>query len=84
MGGVHIKKPQRGEVVKRDVDPYIVRVRIKQREEMESSVKDRPCLTKMTTPLLACVASRERMLDREWVQSERRVENPGIRNLYNL
>ena len=33
----------------------------------------------MTTPPLACVASEERMPDREWVQSERRAENPGIR-----
>ena len=46
---------------------------------MESSEKDRPCLTKMTTPPLACVASAERMPDREWVRSERRVENPEIR-----
>ena len=46
---------------------------------MESSEKDRPCLTKMTTPQLACVASGERMPDREWVRSERRAENPGIR-----
>ena len=28
---------------------------------------------------LACVASRERMPDREWVRSKRRAENPGIR-----
>ena len=46
---------------------------------VESSEKDRPCLTKMTTPPLACVASEERMPDREWVRSERRAENPGIR-----
>ena len=46
---------------------------------MESSEKDRPCLTKMMTPLLACVASGERMPDREWVRSERKAENPGIR-----
>ena len=43
---------------------------------MESSEKDRPCLTKMTTSPLACVASKERMPDREWVRSERRAENP--------
>ena len=30
--GVHIKKSQRGGVVKRDVDPYIVRVGIKRRK----------------------------------------------------
>ena len=33
----------------------------------------------MMTPPLACVVSGERMPDREWVQSERRAENPGIR-----
>ena len=44
--------------------------------EAESSEKDKPCLTKMMTQSLACVASRERMLDREWVRSERRAENP--------
>ena len=32
--------------------------------EVESSEKDRPCLTKMTTPPLACVVSEERMPDR--------------------
>ena len=30
----------------------------------------------MTTPLLACVASEERMPDRELVRSKRRAENP--------
>ena len=30
----------------------------------------------MVTPALACVTSRERMPDREWVRSERRAENP--------
>ena len=43
---------------------------------MKCSEKDRPCLTKMMTLPLACVASGERMPDREWVQSERRAENP--------
>ena len=33
----------------------------------------------MMTPPLACMASRERMPDREWVRSERRAENPEIR-----
>ena len=33
----------------------------------------------MMTPPLACVVSGERMPDREWVRSERRAENPGIR-----
>ena len=31
-GGVHIKKRQRRGVVKRDVDPYIIRVGIKRRK----------------------------------------------------
>ena len=31
-GGVHIKKRERGGVVKRDVDPYIIRVEIKRRK----------------------------------------------------
>ena len=30
------------------------------------------------TPPLACVASGEKMSDRDWVGSERRAENPGI------
>ena len=47
--------------------------------EVESSEKDRPCLTKVRTSPLACVVSEERMPDRELVQSERRAENPGIR-----
>ena len=50
-----------------------------EREEVESSEKDKLCLTKMITPLLACVASGERMPDWEWVRSENRAENPGIR-----
>ena len=29
IGGIHIEKRERGGVVKRDVDPYIIRVRIK-------------------------------------------------------
>ena len=44
--------------------------------EVESSEKDRPCLTKMSTPPLACVVSEEGMPNREWVRSERRAENP--------
>ena len=50
-----------------------------EREEVESSEKDKPCLTKMIAPPLAFVASRERMPDQEWVRSERRAKNPGIR-----
>ena len=58
-GSVHIKKRQRGGVVYRDVDPCMIRVGIKQREreEVESLEKDKPCLTKMVTPPLACIAS---------------------------
>ena len=59
--GVHIKERERGGVVKSE-----------EREKVESSEKNKPCLTKMTTPPLACVASGERMPDREWVRSERR------------
>ena len=33
----------------------------------------------MMTPPLACVASQEKMPDRDWVRSDCRVENPGIR-----
>ena len=47
--------------------------------EVERLEKDRPCLTKMITPPLACVASGERMPDREWKRSERRAGNSGIR-----
>ena len=76
--GIHIKKREQRGVVKKDVDPYIIRVRIKRREKVESSEKDRPCLTKMTMSPLACVVSKERMPGREWVRSECRAENPGI------
>ena len=34
---------------------------------------------KMITPLLGGLASGERMPDREWLPSDRRTENPGIR-----
>ena len=44
---------------------------------MESSEKDKPCLTKMMTPPIACVTLGEKMPDREWVQSDRRAEKPG-------
>ena len=78
-GGIHIEKRERGRVVKRDVDPFIMRVWIKQRKRGGRKFrKDRPCLTKMTMPPLACVVSEERMPDRELVRSERRADNPGI------
>ena len=34
---------------------------------------------KITMPPLACMVSKERMPDREWVRSDRRADNPGIR-----
>ena len=69
---IHIEKRERGGVVKRDVDPYVIRVGIKRRKRgVESSEKDRPRLTKMTAPPLACMVLEERVPDREWVQSER-------------
>ena len=49
------------------------------REEVESPEKDKPCLTKVMAPPLEWVASWKRMPDREWVQSDCRAENPGIR-----
>ena len=78
-GAYTLRKESEGGIVKRDVDPYIIRVGTKRRKKVESSEKDRPCLTKITTSPLACVASGERMPDREWVRSERRAENPDIR-----
>ena len=32
-GGIHIEKKERGGFVKRDVDPYVIRVRIKRRKK---------------------------------------------------
>ena len=68
-------------VVKRDADPYIIRVGIKRRNRGGRKFKKGigPCLTKMTMPPLAYVVSEEKIPDREWVRSERRAENPGIR-----
>ena len=46
-GGVHIKKREQGEVVKRDVDPYIIRTGIKRKKRGGRKFReDRPCLTK--------------------------------------
>ena len=42
-------------------------------------MKDKPCLTKMMTPQLASVTSVEKIPDREWLRSDLRAENPGIR-----
>ena len=47
------------------------------REEAESSKK--PCLMKMTSPLLACRLLEEKMADHELVQSDGKAENLGIR-----
>ena len=51
----------------------------KEREEIEGSEKNKPCLTIMMTPPLASVTSVEKIPDPEWVPSDRRAENPGIR-----
>ena len=37
-GGIHIKKRERGGVVERNVDPYIIRVGIKQRKRARQKV----------------------------------------------
>ena len=50
-GSINIKERERGEVVWRDVDPYI------------NSEKDKPCLANMMTLPLTCVASGERLPD---------------------
>ena len=52
---------------------------LSEKDEIESSEKNRPCLTTMMTPPLACVTSWARMPDREWVRSQCRPEKPGIR-----
>ena len=49
-----------------------------EREEAESSEKDKSCLTKMMTPPLASVTSIEKIPDQEWLLSDCRAENPGI------
>ena len=46
---------------------------------LESSEKNKPCLTKMMTPPLAFATSVEKIPDREWVPWDCRAENPGIR-----
>ena len=40
-GGIHIKKRERGGVVKRDVDPYIIRVGIKHRKRGGKKFRER-------------------------------------------
>ena len=40
-GGVHIKKWERGRVVKRDVDPYIIRLGINQRKRGSRNSRER-------------------------------------------
>ena len=40
-GGVHIKKGKRGGVVKKDVNPYIIRVGIEQRKSGGRKVRER-------------------------------------------
>ena len=41
IGGVHIKKRERGGVVKRNVDPYIIRVGIDRREREDRKFRER-------------------------------------------
>ena len=41
IGGVHIKKRERGKVVKRDVDPYIIRVKDRAKKERRWKVQKR-------------------------------------------
>ena len=52
--------------------------KLRRREKVESLEEDKSCLTKMMTPPLACVVSKEKMPEWEWVRSDRRAENPGI------
>ena len=52
---------------------------MREREEIESSDKDRPYLTKMMTSLLVCGSLGEKMPDRELVQPDCRAGYPGIR-----
>ena len=48
------------------MDLYIIRVGpSKEREEVESSEKNKPCLTKMMTPPLASATSVKKIPDRE-------------------
>ena len=78
--GIHIKKRERGGVIKRDVDPYIIRVRIKRRKREGRKFRERFALPdENDNASLACAVSEERMPDREWAQSERWADNPGIR-----
>ena len=64
----------------RDVDLYIIRLGpSKERDEVESSEKNKPCVTIMMTPPLGSVTSVEKIPDRELVPSDRIAENPGIR-----
>ena len=55
----------------------------REREEKESSEKDRSSPKKMITPRLACGSSGEKMPDREWERSDRRAEYPEIRRKDN-
>ena len=48
----------------------------REREEVESSEKNRPCMTKMMEPSVACWSSVERMPDWVLVQSDLRAEYP--------
>ena len=57
-----------------------LRKRKRKRENFTAfTEKDKPYLTKMMTPPLASATSVEKTPDREWVPSDRKAKNPGIR-----
>ena len=60
-------------VIQQNVDTDEVRVRVKQGEQVESSEKNRLCLTKIMTSLPACKPLGERELNQEhsWMQKDR-------------
>ena len=80
IGGAHtLKNQSEGELFREMLTLHNQSGGQAKREEVEISENDKPCLTKMMMPPLACMASRERMPDREWVQSEHRAEGiPSI------
>ena len=71
MGGVHIKKRERGGLVKREVDTYIIRVGIKRRKKSRKFRERYALLDENDNAAASVHVIRERMPDREWVRSER-------------
>ena len=58
---------------------YIIKAGVKRGERGGRKFRERLALPDENDDApLACVPSSERMPDREWVRSYRRVENPGI------